>query len=435
MVAKTPARREHWQSKSGFVLASASSAIGFGDFWRFSYLAGMNGGAAFVLVHVASVIFIGIPIMIAEFLIGQKTKLSIVGAFKKLAQNRAIWAGIGVIGVISAFVTLGYYSVIGGWVIYYLAQALSNKISIDPNTAISTFEQLSHSLWPQLVWYTVFSLLFTAIVARGVQAGIEKYSKVLMMVFLALLVGLFVYSLGLSGAPEALRFMFKFDLSKINATTALLAVGNTLFCLSLGQGIMIAYGSYLPKKVTLTFASVVTSVIDTATALLAGILIFSVVFSFGLSPASGPGLVFITLPPLLAAMPAGAFLSVLFFFLLMLAGITSAVSMLEVVTTYLMDEWKMNRVLATWGSAAAIYLFGLIWTVNDITVIDKIAGGYLLVLGALAVALLVGWMMPMKALAQALQIKTSNGWLIGFQWLNRYLIPAVLIFLLISGSL
>ena len=435
MAGATTSQREEWKTKSGFVLASAGSAVGFGDFWRFAYLVGMNGGAAFVLVYLASVVIIGIPIMVAEFLIGQKTRLSIVGSFKKLTQNRPIWTGIGVIGIVASFVTLGYYSVIGGWVVYYTIQSVLDRLPANSAVAISTFQQLSHAMYPQVVFYTLFCLLTTLIVARGIRSGIEKYSKFLMLIFIALLVGLFVYALTLPGSNEALRFMFKLDPTKINATTALLAVGQTFFCLSLGQGIMIAYGSYLPKKITLPFASVVVTIIDTCTSLLAGMMIFSIVFSFGLSPNSGPGLAFITLPPLLSTIPAGALFGALFFALLMIAGIVSAVSMLEVVVIYLIDEWKIKRALATWGSAIAIYLFGLFWLVNDITLVDRIAGGYLLILGGLAVALLVGWMIPIKTLAQTLQTSVANRWLMGFRWINRYLIPAVLIYLLVSGTL
>ncbi|MFA5270479.1 MAG: sodium-dependent transporter [Patescibacteria group bacterium] len=427
--------REQWQSKSGFVLASAGSAIGFGNFWRFAYLVGMNGGAAFVLVYLASVIVIGIPIMVAEFLIGQKTKLSIAGAFRKLTNRSGVWSSIGLIGVVASFITLSYYAVIGGWVTHYLAQALIGNLPVDSSTAVTAFSQLSGSPWPQIIWYTLFSLLAANIVARGIRAGIERYSRSLMLLFLILLIGLFVYSLNLPGAIESLKFMFTFDLSKFNSTAAMLAVGHTFFSLSLGQGIMVAYGSYLPKKITIPFASAITTIIDTSTALLAGITIFAIVFSFGLAPDSGTGLAFITLPPILSTMPAGQVLGILFFFLLMIAGLTSAVSMLEVVTVYLIDEWKVNRTLATWGSAIAIYLFGLVWLVNDITVVDRIAGGYLLILGGLAIALLVGWMIPAKILAQTLQVKTTNGWLSIFRWLNRYLIPTVLIYLLISGAL
>jgi NSS family neurotransmitter:Na+ symporter len=427
--------REQWRTQFGFILASAGSAIGFGNFWRFAYLTGMNGGAAFVLVYLISVVLIGIPIMIAEFLIGQFTRFSIVGAFKKLAGNRKVWAGLGLIGIVASFVTLSYYAVIGGWVVHYLAQALTGHLPAAADEAVSAFEQLSGSPWPQIIWYTLFSLMAASIVARGVRAGIERYSRGLILLFLVLLVGLFIYALSLPGAAESFKFMFKFDLSKLNSTAAMLAVGHTFFSLSLGQGIMIAYGSYLPKKITIPFASVITAIIDSVTALLAGIIIFAIVFSFGLAPNSGTGLAFITLPPLFAAMTAGKLLGALFFFLLMIAGITSAVSMLEVVAIYLMDEWKVNRPTATWGSAIAIYLFGLIWTVNDISLADKIAGGYLLILGALAVAILIGWLVPVKTLAQTLGTNTTNGWLAGFRWLNRYLIPAVLIFLLISGTL
>ncbi|MBN2585514.1 sodium-dependent transporter [Patescibacteria group bacterium] len=435
MVKAVTNNRERWQSKWGFILASAGSAVGLGNFWRFSYLAGMNGGAAFILVYLVSVLVIGIPLMIAEFLVGKLTGLSIVSAFRKISGNRKLWVALGLIGVIASFVTLGYYAVIGGWVVSYLGQALSGNLPADSVASTAAFGLLSTTPALQVVWYTLFSLIVAGIVSQGVRAGIEKYNRILMLMFLVLLTGMAIYALTLPGAREALGFMFKFDLNKITPLVMLLAVGHTFFSLSLGTGIMIAYGSYLPKKITLPFASVVISIIDAMVALLAGIVIFSIVFSFGLLPDSGTGIAFVTLPPLFAAMPGGVYLAAIFFFMLAAAAITSAVSILEVVATYLMDEWKISRRISTWGSAIFIYLFGLIWTANDITLVDKIAGGYLLVLGALAVSLLIGWTVPINSLAKTLQTKTNHPMLKGFYLLNRYLIPVILICLLVSGTL
>jgi len=435
MVKSVTNNREHWQSKCGFILASAGSAVGLGNFWRFSYLAGMNGGAAFVLVYLASVLLIGIPLMIAEFLIGKLTGLSIVSAFRKISGNRKLWVGLGLIGIVASFVTLGYYAVIGGWVMNYLGQSLSGNLPTDSNTAVFDFKLLSTTPALQIIWYTLFSLVVAGIVSRGVRAGIEKYNRILMLMFLALLAIMAVYALTLSGARDALSFLFKFDLSKITPMVTLLAVGHTFFSLSLGAGIMITYGSYLPKKITLPFASVVISVIDSLVALLAGIVIFSIVFSFGLLPDSGAGIAFVTLPPLFAAMPGGAWLAAIFFFMLAAVAITSAVSILEVVATYLMDEWGVNRKISTWGSAIAIYCFGLIWTANDIELVDRIAGGYLVVLGALAVSLLIGWTVPLNSLAKILQTRINHPMLRGFYLLNRYLIPVALIALLLGGTL
>ena len=426
--------REQWQSKWGFILASAGSAVGLGNFWRFSYLVGMNGGAAFVLVYLALVLVIGVPLMIAEFLLGKLTGLSIVSAFRKISGNRKLWVALGLIGVVASFVTLGYYAVIGGWVVGYLGQSLSGNLPRDPATADAAFRIFSTTPALQIVWYTLFSWIVATIVSRGVRAGIEKYNRILMLMFLMLLTGMAIYALTLPGAREALSFMFKFDASKITPLVTLLAVGHTFFSLSLGAGIMIAYGSYLPKKITLPFASIVISVIDVIVALLAGLVIFSIVFSFGLFPDSGTGIAFVTLPPLFAVMPGGTWLATIFFFMLAAAAITSAVSILEVVAVYLMDEWKVSRQVSTWGSAIAIYLFGLIWTANDITLVDKIAGGYLLVLGALAVALLVGWVVPLSNLAKLLQTKATHPVLRGFYFLNRYLIPITLVWLLLSGT-
>jgi len=430
---KGEVRREHWRTKAGFILSSAGSAVGLGNFWRFSYLAGVSGGGVFVLTYLASVILIGIPIMIAEFLIGRKAQSSIVGAYRKLSRGKKLWGWAGLIGVFASVVIMSYYSMIGGWSISYFVSSLSGRLPQQAEGSTALFQNLIANIPLQVLWYTIFFLAVVAVVIRGIRAGIERWNRILMILFFLLLMLMVGYSLTTPGAAEAFSFLFRFDLSGVTPFIILLAVGHTFFSLSLGAGTMVAYGSYLPRNVRLPFASLVISFLDTAVAILAGLAIFPIVFSFGLSPASGTGLVFLTLPPLFSLIPWGKTLAGIFFLLLAVAAITSAISILEVVVSYLVDEWRILRPKAVFWAGGFIYLLGLTWTKYDLSLADRLAGGYLLVLGALFVSLFVGWVMKSETLAQELAWQKKGSLLAAFRFLTRYLIPALLIILLLSG--
>ena len=427
--------REHWQTKVGFVLSSAGSAAGLGNFWRFSYLVGMSGGGVFVLTYLISVLFIGIPVMIAEFLIGRSAQKSIVGAYKKFSGNSRFWTLIGLVGVLASAVIMSYYSVIGGWTLSYLFNALTSQLPQAAESSISLFQGLTNNVFLQTFWYTIFFLIVIAVVSKGIRAGIEKWNKVLMILFFLLLLVMVSYSLTTSGAMEAIHFLFSFDLARFSPSIILLAVGHAFFSLSLGAGTMVAYGSYLSRNIAIPFASVIVSFLDTAVAILAGLVIFPIVFSFGLSPASGTGLVFMTLPPLFSLMPLGSILAVIFFFLLSVAAITSAISILEVVVSYLVDEWKVMRKRTTWLTGGFIYLFGLLWTKYDLSLADRVAGGYLLVLGAMFISLFVGWVMKDEIVTRELRLNQKSGLFTAFRVLTRYLIPTLLLVLLFSGTI
>ncbi len=430
MMAKLP--REHWQTKLGFILAAAGSAIGLGNFWRFSYLAGVSGGGVFILTYLLAVLLMGLPIMLGEFLIGRRAQAGIATAYRKLSGGSRLWGWAGTLGVLTSAFILSYYALVGGWVLRYFVISLFGQLPESSENSRLLFETLIRSPLSQALGYSVFFFLTVWVVSRGIRRGIEKWNRALMILFFLLLLLMVGFALSTPGAREAFSFMFSFDWSKLTPVIILLAVGHSLFSLSLGAGNMIAYASYLSPQLSLTFASAVTSFLDTATAVLAGLAIFPIVFSFGFSPASGPGLAFITLPALFSLMPGGEFWATVFFFLLTVAGLSSAIAILEVVITHLIDEWKISRLAAVWGTGVLIYLAGLFWTRFDFALADRIAGGYLLTLGALFTSLLVGWVIKPEDITRELRWSPQSNLFALFRFLTRYFIPAILVILLVS---
>lgn len=353
-------RREHWGSQLAFILAAAGSAIGLGNIWKFPYVAGANGGAAFVLVYLVCVFFIGAPIMICEMTLGRSTQRNPVGAFRALAPGGR-WAIVGFMGLVAGFIILSYYSVIAGWTLEYTYHAIVGDFNgLSGQELSSMFTCFTEHPVRPLFWHLVFMGLTMAVVLGGIKEGVGRCAEILMPTLFALLVAVAVFGMFQSGWSRAMQFYLTPDFGKFTITSLLSAMGQAFFSLSLGMGAILTYGSYLGKDRNIVKSGIAVVVLDTLIALLAGLAIFPVVFSDpSLQPTAGPGLLFISLPTAFANMTGGWAVSIAFFLLVVIAALTSSVSLLEVVVSYLMDEkgWERRKAVLVLGGV--IFLCGL----------------------------------------------------------------------------
>lgn len=404
--------RENWGSKFGFIMAAAGSAVGLGNIWRFPYLTGENGGGAFIAIYLVCVLFIGLSVMLAEFAVGRRSKLSAVGAFRAINPK---WSFAGVLGVISGFFIMGFYPVVGGWASAYIFKSFTGLLST-PATIGAAFDDFILNPIIPLIWMLLYLLVNVVIVAQGIQSGIEKAGKILMPILFVLLILIAIRSISLPGAKAGLDFLFLPDWSKISGSTVLAALGQAFFSLSLGMGCMITYGSYINKSDYLPSSALTVTLLDTGVAVLAGIAIFPALFAFGMKPAQGPGLVFVVVPQIFAEMGAlGPIFSAIFFIALMFAALTSSVSLLEVVVAYLIDEWKMARKKAVYLTGVVMAVMGILSSLSlglmsGVTVFgvgafdffDILTDKIFLAIGGMLLALAVGWFMKKEDLKDEL---------------------------------
>ncbi len=398
--------RESFGSRIGVIAAAAGSAIGLGNIWRFPYVTGENGGGAFLLVYLAFVIFIGVPVMLSEFVIGRRSQRNPVGAFKKLAPRTA-WPLIGFIGITAAFTILAFYTTVSGWTLEYLYLSFVNGFGTAKKAELSTqFSNFVADGYRPLFWQLVFMLLTAYIVLKGIKNGIEKYTKILMPMLFLIIMLLVIRSVTLPNSYAGLVFLFKPDFSKITADVVIQALGQSFFSLSIGMGTLITYGSYINKKDQLGTTAISVSLADTLIAVLAGVAIFPAVFAFGIAPESGPSLVFITLPMIFSQMTGGQFFEIIFFILLAIAALTSTISVLEVVVAYLAEELKMSRKKATILASVSISILGILCTLSQgplpelriagyslFDALEKSSANIFLPIGGLFIVLFVGWKM------------------------------------------
>ncbi|MBU0505910.1 MAG: sodium-dependent transporter [bacterium] len=443
--------RSQWSNPFLFILASTGAAVGLGNIWRFPYLAGVNGGGAFVLVYVFSIVIIALPLFVTELYIGQTSQKNTVSAFEVLHRKGSPWQGIGVMAIIAAILILSFYSVVGGWVLDFSYRSLVNEFgraeSADQIKMIMT--NLFASPGRQLFWHFIFMLLTAGIVVGGVEKGLERWNKVLMPSLFVLLLGLLLHALFLKGAPEALAFLFKPDFSKLTGRSVLEAVGQAFFSLGLAMGIVITFGSYFKREEKILRVAITVSILDTLIALLAGIVVFSVVYTYGFKADSGPTLIFQTLPVLFAKMPGGYFVAVAFFLLVTFAAITSAMSLLEVVITFWIEKFNTKRKTATIVVSTIIFVLGIFcalsfnilssFTIFGFTVFDlfdKVSSSLLLPLGGILTALFLGWVLGPRVFLQVLGDKGVKKYIsFIYLWSMRVLAPIALIIILIKGLL
>jgi neurotransmitter:Na+ symporter, NSS family len=437
--------REQWGSKLGFVLAAAGSAVGLGNIWRFPYITGQNGGAAFVLLYLALVFVIGFSVMLAEIAIGRNAQLNAVGSFRKIKGG--MWPLVGWMGVIAGFIILSYYGVIAGWTMAYILKSFTGLMgAAAEGTAGDVFGGFITNTAQAIAWQALFMVITIYIVYKGIGGGIEKYCKVLMPALFLILLVLIVRAVTLPGAGEGISFYLKPDFSKLTAGAMGSALGQAFFSLSLGMGCMITYGSYLGKKEMLPGAAIQVCFLDSLVAFLAGLVIFPAVFAFGLDAGAGPGLTFITLPNVFAQMPGGAVWSAMFFLLLFVAALTSAISLLEVVAAYFIDEMKWTRSKAAWVMGGVIFLLGIPSTLGISGVIPKLAGrdfldsadflasNVLLPLGGFFIALFVGWIWTDGAKQEVENGGAAPfGLYVPWLWVCRVVAPLAIAYIFITG--
>ncbi len=436
-------KREHWGSKIGFVMAAAGSAVGLGNIWKFPYTAGNNGGGAFVLIYLLFVIFIGFSVMLTEFAVGRRSQLSAVGAYKSVDRR---WAFSGVLGVLSGFLIMGFYPVVGGWALAYVFKTLGGLLN-DPAAIGDTFGGFITNPTIPLAWMVVYLLLNVVIVARGISKGIEMAGKILMPILFGILILIAVKGLTLPGSAAGLEFLFKPDFTVVTGGTVLAALGQAFFSLSLGMGCMITYGSYLNKKENLAQNAAIVTAMDTGVAILAGIAMFPAMFAFGMEPAAGPGLVFVVVPSLFAEMTGGFLFATLFFVALTVAALTSSVSLLEVVVAYLIDEKEFTRkkavvaassVMAVLCVLASISLGGLgpkLFGFGAFDVFDLLTDKIFLAIGGMLLCIFAGWRLKKEDLLDEI----TNGGTIKFAAFNvwyilvKFIIPITVAIVAFKG--
>ena len=443
--------RDSFGSRFGALVAMAGSAVGLGNLWRFPYLVGENGGAAFIIIYILLSFVICLPIFISEFVIGRRSQKNAFAAFRDLSGGSA-WRWVGLFTIIVPLVVLSYYSVIGGWSVEYLLKSVSFSFTGEASQSVfhSMFTDFVSSTWAPLIAHTAFLLVTTLIVIVGIKDGIEKFSKVMMPLLFFMVVAIAIYSMTLPGASAGLDYLFNPDFSKITGKAIAAALGQAFFSLSLGFGTIMTYASYVSKKENIMFQSAATAVLDLMFALIAGMAIMPAVFAFGLNPQSGPGLVFETLPFVFGQMPAGGVVAILFFLALLVAALTSSISMLEVAVAYLVEEKKFSRL---W---ACVVLFAVCWVVgaicslsfgplSDIKIdggnifdfFDNLSSNILMTLGSLLTVLFVGWRLKKTDVYDEFTnggTLSRNAKLFGILWfLIRYVCPLAIAAIFISG--
>ena len=453
--------RGHWNSRLGFILAAAGSAVGLGNIWKFPYIAGENGGGIFVLIYLGFIALIGLPIMIAEVAIGRETQKSPVGAFQDMSKPRSPWAGIGWLGVLGAFVILSFYSVVAGWAMHYVWLSVSGGYSgLTPDQVKELFSSVTENPAIAVPWHVVFMGITIAIVLGGVQKGIERGARILMPALLFIMVGLFFYCISLSGFGQAAEFIFSPKTDKLTTGGVLEALGHSFFTLSLGMGAMITYGSYLSKKDDVVTTSVAISILDTVVALLACMVLFPIVFSSGQDANAGPGLVFETLPIAFNSMESiGLVVGVAFFVLLVFAALSSSISLLEVAATYFIDQRGWSRKRAVIVTGGAILLLGIpsalssgdLWFGQGLKeatdgmfgkeagegqswfdLFDYFSSNWMLPLGGLGIALFLAWGVSDDARRRSFEAGTrfqSLYW--GWVFLLRFVVPIGIILVIL----
>lgn len=406
--------RGSFGTKLGVILATAGSAVGLGNVWRFPYMTGQNGGAAFILIYLVCIVLLGIPGMLGEFIIGRHSAANAARSYKNLSGKKA-WGAVGLMGVFTSMIILGFYSVVAGWCLQYLYASLMGGIHGNVDAVKDYFVKFSSDPIKPVLWGLGFILLTHAVVVKGVRNGIEKASKILMPLLFLLLVVLVISSCSLPGAMKGVEFLLKPDFSKVDENVLLEALGQAFFSLSMGTACLCTYASYFSRQTNLFKSATQIALIDTIIAIMAGLMIFPAAFSVGVNPDSGPSLIFITLPNVFqqafGTLPfVGYCISVLFYALLVLAALTSTISMHEIGTAFFYEEMKISRSKGAWIETAVCCVISVLCALScgavSINVLgldfldfcDHLTSQYMMPLGAFATCILLGWLVPRKTL-------------------------------------
>lgn len=448
-------KHESWSSRVTFLLAAIGAAVGLGNIWKFPYITGQNGGGAFVLVYLLAVFLVALPILIAEIAVGRWGQQSPPNAMANVAsdQNRSkYWSIIGWFGMLAAYLIGTYYSVIAGWtVVYIFKNAAGDFAGQDAASVSAQFDALLASPWQLSLWHGIFMVFATFILIRGVQKGIEAAVKVLMPALFALLLAMVVYGIFEGNMGRTLHFMFDFDLSAINGRVVLVAVGQAFFSIGVAMGLMMGFGAYLPRDISIARSAVIIASADTAVAIIAGLAIFPIVFANGLDPAEGPGLVFVSLPIAFGSVTGGLVFGTLFFILLFFAALTSVIGVLEPMIAWWQERFGLRRQLAAFYVCLSLYILGLgpvfsfnIWKewrplaaierfaeFGYFEILDYLTANLMMPVSGLLLAIFVGWMVKPEAIANELQMKHPALFRSWF-WLLRWVVPVSIALILYS---
>ncbi|MAA71530.1 MAG: sodium-dependent transporter [Bermanella sp.] len=438
-----------WRSRWLFILAATGSAVGLGNLWKFPYITGENGGGAFVLVYLACICVIGIPVMVAEVTLGRLGRQSPINTMHALVKDQGtakFWGGIGWMGAISGFLILSFYSVIAGWSLAYIFRMAGGAFDGATAESVGTiFGDLLGNPEALLGWHTVFMVLTIGIVARGVNKGLERSISILMPLLFLILLILLGYSMSTEGFGAGFEFLFSFDFSKITSESIVVALGHAFFTLSLGMGAIMAYGAYMPKKTSIGKTVLTVAFLDTLIALVAGLVIFPIVFSNGLEAGAGPGLLFQTLPLAFSQMPAGTLFGTMFFILVAFAALSSAISLGEPVVAWAVESKGMSRVAAATWIGIVIWLLGVgtllsfnLWAEFKIfgrTIFDNLdflTANIMLPLGGLLIAIFVGWVMNKQDVQDELNMSNPVMFKV-WRFLVKFVAPVAVAIVLING--
>lgn len=440
-------KRSQFASKLGMIAAAAGSAVGLGNIWRFPSETADGGGAIFILVYLFCILLFGVPLMVAEFLIGRSARANAAGAFHKLAAGTQ-WKWVGRLGVLTGFIILGFYMVVCGWTLDYFIQSLTGNIArvTDFN---AHFSNLLDSKVRQIVLMGIFLLLTSYFIYSGVQKGIESSAKVMMPMLFLLLIVMAIRAITLEGAGEGLSFLFKPNLAEVKSTVFIDAMGQAFFSLSLGMGCMLTYSSYFNKDTNLIKTSVQVSILDTLVALLSGTIIFSSAFALTNNTetvvselvAGGPGLLFITIPELFKYMPGSAIWSSMFFLLLGIAALTSTISLMEVVAAYLLEEYNMTRKRALQYIVSGVFILGVLSALssNFFNILDIASAKFMMPIGGFFISLFVGWHLDKKIMIAQItndgNLKFGIAFLKVYSFILKYLAPAGILVIFLYGLL
>lgn len=445
-------QKEQWTTKLGFILATAGSAIGLGAIWKFPYIAGMSGGGAFFLIFLIFTIFIGMPILLAEFVLGRGSQKDAISAYTFFAPN-TYWSFIGILGIITCFILLSFYSVVGGWILLYLVQTVvGNLAGLTDAQYGDLFNDVIANSTLAISAQLLFMIITIVIVAKGVQKGIERASKIMMPALFIAFIILIIRSLTLDNIGEGLSFFLSPDFSNLTSKTILFALGQSFFSISVGVSVMVTYSSYLSKSEDLPKSAFTIVLMNVFISLLAGLAIFPAVFSFGFEPAEGPGLLFVVLPAVFNKIPFGTFFLFIFLLLFLFATLTSAFSMLEIIVASITKGNQTRRKKTSWITGILISIVGIPaalssgilseFTIFNLTMFDLsdyLVSNILMPLGALCIAIFVGFKVPRKRLLEEIKSGSTIGVKIFSIWfiIIKYVAPIaiIIVFLDVLGLL
>lgn len=437
--------RGQWATSIGFVLAAAGAAVGLGNVWKFPYLTALHGGGTFLFAYILMLLFLGIPVLVTEMVLGRRGKLDPVGTYSKLSGGSGFWKFVGYVAVSVNFIVLSFYSVVGGWITNYMFQYITGGIKGD---IVEYFGGFVSNPYSPLLWYALFMGMTIYIVAQGVSSGIERASNIMMPTLFLLFIILAIRAVTLPGAIEGIKYYLLPDFSKLSGTTFLMAMGQVFFSLNIGAGCTMTYASYLSDDENIPKMSLQVPLLDFLAAFLAGIIIIPSVFAFNLDPAAGPPLLFITMPFVFGNMPLGVLFGLMFFVLMLFAALTSSISMLEVNTAFLVDNYKIDRKKAALTAGFFIFLLGIpsslaqgvlsnfaIFGLDFLSAMDFLASYILMPFGAFMMTI---FLVRVLGLDEAINEATNEGTIpfkikVLWSFLVKYVVPIIIILVFLSS--